>query len=82
MISKYGGKSCRHHRCLIADAFRLMFRQYLMVGIFEDFPRVDRFHIGTVGDQNILAAFHRCLVLDDAVLWNAHAVKPDRKSVV
>ena len=34
------------------------------------------FHIGTVGDQNILAAFHGSLVLDDAVLGNAHAVKP------
>ena len=33
------------------------------------------FHFGTVGDQNIFAAFYGGLVLDDAVLGNAHAVK-------
>jgi len=53
-----------------------MFRQRFGIGVFEDFPGVDRFHIGTMGDQHILSAFYRRLVLDDAVLGNAHAVKP------
>jgi len=44
--------------------------------VFFEISGHESFHIRTVGDQHILALFHRRLVLDDAVLGNAHAVKP------
>ena len=53
-----------------------MFLQCFRVGAADDFARVNRFHIGAVGDQDILAALHRRLVLQNAVLGDAHAVKP------
>jgi len=52
-----------------------MFFQCLRVGAADDFTRVSRFYIGAVGDHDIFAAFHCRLVLQNAVLGDAHAVK-------
>ena len=59
---------------LLAEA-GLMFFQSLRVGAIDDFARVSRLGIGAVGDQDIFAAFHRRLILQNAVLGDAHAVK-------
>ena len=50
--------------------------QRFWVGAADDFTRVNRFHIGTRRDKDILADLHRRLVLQNTVLGNAHAVKP------
>ena len=52
-----------------------MFLHRFRVGAADDFARVNRFHVGAVRDQDILTAFDRRLVLQNAVLGDAHAVK-------
>ena len=52
----YSNKLCSHSVGFRAVARRLMGFQRLRVGVADDLARVNRFHIGTVGDQDIFVA--------------------------
>ncbi|MFZ0827494.1 MAG: RpiB/LacA/LacB family sugar-phosphate isomerase [Verrucomicrobiia bacterium] len=73
-MSELSNKSCSHRAGFRAVARWLMGFQRFRVGAADDFARVNRFHIGTVGDQHIFAALHRRLVLQNAVFGDGASV--------